>query len=338
MLRTSLMLAGLSVVGLPPSVRADSSAAGDAVRAAVSKALPLLQKGAVGHREQRSCFACHNQGLPILALTTARQRGFEVDEAELARQAEFIAAFLARNRDNYLKGKGQGGQVDTAGYALWALDLLGHKPDEVTAAVTEYLLQYQSEADHWWTNARRPPSEASPFTPNYLALRALRTYGTVEQRERIAARTRQVRGWLGRALPRDTEDRVFRLWALKLADAPDKVLQSAAHDLAASQRPDGGFAQLDSMEPDAYATGTALVALHLAGGLATDAPVYQRGLAFLLKTQRADGTWLVRSRSRPFQLYFETGFPHGKDQFISSAASSWAATALALACASPASP
>jgi hypothetical protein len=44
-----------------------------------------------------------------------------------------------------------------------------------------------------------------------------------------------------------------------------------------------------------------------------------------------DGSWLVRSRSRPFQTYFETGFPHGKDQWISSAATGWATTALALA-------
>ena len=54
-------------------------------------------------------------------------------------------------------------------------------------------------------------------------------------------------------------------------------------------------------------------------------------MKYLLGTQREDGTWYVRSRSRPFQVYFESGFPHGKDQFISLAASSWAATALALA-------
>jgi hypothetical protein len=39
----------------------------------------------------------------------------------------------------------------------------------------------------------------------------------------------------------------------------------------------------------------------------------------------------VGSRSKPFQTYFESGFPYGKDQFISLAASSWATTALALA-------
>jgi len=37
----------------------------------------------------------------------------------------------------------------------------------------------------------------------------------------------------------------------------------------------------------------------------------------------------VRSRGFGFQPYFETGFPHGRDQFISAAATSWAVMALA---------
>jgi hypothetical protein len=39
----------------------------------------------------------------------------------------------------------------------------------------------------------------------------------------------------------------------------------------------------------------------------------------------------VATRSKPIQTYFETGFPHGPDPFISSAATGWAATALGLA-------
>ena len=80
----------------------------------------------------------------------------------------------------------------------------------------------------------------------------------------------------------------------------------------------------------AYATGSALVALHEAGGLPTTDKVYQRGIAWLLKAQLADGSWLVKTRSKPIQKYFESGFPHGKDQFISMAGSAWAVTALAL--------
>jgi hypothetical protein len=44
----------------------------------------------------------------------------------------------------------------------------------------------------------------------------------------------------------------------------------------------------------------------------------------------ADGSWFVRSRSLPVQPYFETGFPHGRSQFISCAATSWATAALGL--------
>src|SRR6476620_1360906 len=50
------------------------------IRAAVAKALPLIQKGAAGHMEHRTCFACHHQAVPILAMTTARARGFDVPD------------------------------------------------------------------------------------------------------------------------------------------------------------------------------------------------------------------------------------------------------------------
>jgi hypothetical protein len=52
--------------------------------------------------------------------------------------------------------------------------------------------------------------------------------------------------------------------------------------------------------------------------------------AFLLKTQLADGSWFVKSRSETFQPYFESGFPHGNDHWISAAGTSWAVTAFAL--------
>jgi hypothetical protein len=302
------------------------------IRGAVTKALPLLQKGAAGHMEQRTCVACHNQGIPLLAVTTARARGFDIDEVEVAKNLKFIAAFLDKNRANYLKGRGTGGQVDTAGYALLSLEVGRWKPDDTTAAVTEYMLLYQKESDHWRTPANRPPTEFSSFTTSYLALRALQSYGTAEQKERIAARREQVRGWVQKAAAKDTEDRVFRLRALHAAGTPAKDVQAAAEALLQTQHADGGWGQLDDMASDAYATATVLTALHQAGGLTTDDAVYRRGLRFLLQTQREDGSWYVKSRSKPFQAYYESGFPHGRDQFISMAASGWATTALALAC------
>jgi hypothetical protein len=304
----------------------------EVIRTTVARAIPLLEKGAAGHRDHRTCFSCHNQGLPILALTTAKLRGFAVSDAELHKHRDFILEYLGDNRADYIEGVGQVGQVNTAGYALWALEGLGHKRDQTTAAIVEYLLQYQKDLDHWRPTTNRPPSEVSPFTTTYLAIRGLRSWGTPEQQGRIDARIEQVRGWLRKAEAENTEDRVFRLWALKLADATDGDIQQAVSDIVTTQLDSGGWEQMKRMGPDAYATGSALVALHEAGGMATSDAVYQRAMRFLLESQQDDGSWHVKTRSRPFQSYFETGFPHGKDQFISAAASAWAILAVALAC------
>jgi hypothetical protein len=82
------------------------------------------------------------------------------------------------------------------------------------------------------------------------------------------------------------------------------------------------------MTSDAYATGQALQALRLAG-IAVTAANYKKGVDYLLKTQREDGSWFVESRGFGFQPYREYGFPHGRSQFISAAATSWAVMALA---------
>lgn len=311
---------------------ADDGPSTDAIRQAVEKSLPLLELGSKGSLEHRKqCFTCHNQGLPIQAITLARSRGLKIDTENLQTQIKFTADFLSRNKANYLMGRGQGGQIDTAGYALWALHNGGYQPDETTAAVAEYLLEFQKDLDHWQPQSRRPPTEQSWFTSSYLALRGLKMFGTAEQQSRIAARTDQVRKWLMTAAPSDTEDRVFRLRALQLIGGAEAEVKLATQELLEAQRDDGGWIQLADMPSDPYATGTVLVALHQTGGIAADAPAYRKGLAYLISTQLPDGSWHVSTRSKPIQTYFESGYPHGKDQFISIAAAGWSTTALLLA-------
>jgi squalene cyclase len=304
----------------------------DGVKAAVTKSVALLEKSAAEYMVQRKCFSCHHQALHMLTFTAAKERGFAVNEKEITRQLKFTAEFLAKNRENYAMGKGQGGQADTAGYALWTLAAGGWKADETTDAVVEYLLVRDKQRDHWQATSQRPPSEASPFTTTYLALQALQKFGPEEKKDAIDARIDKARKWLLATKPKDTEDRVFRLRALKAVGVGEKEIESVAQELLKMQRPDGGWSQIDKLDSDAYATGSALAALHQAAGLSTEDDAYQRGVQFLLKTQHPDGSWHIRSRSKPFQTYFESGFPHAKDQFISSAGSSWATIALLLTC------
>ena len=195
-----------------------------------------------------------------MALTTARPHGFAVSEEKLNDQLEAIAQFLDTNQEQYRQGKGQGGQVDTAGYALWTLELGEWDADETTDAVVEYLLLQNMNLDHWRTSSNRPPSEVSDFTPTYLALRALAHWGDARQHARIKKRTDEARRWLLDTKAQNTEDRVFRLWGLRAASATAESIRKAAMELETSQRPDGGWAQTDDMTSDAYATGTVLVA------------------------------------------------------------------------------
>jgi hypothetical protein len=66
-----------------------------------------------------------------------------------------------------------------------------------------------------------------------------------------------------------------------------------------------------------------MYALHELGGWTNP-----RGARYLLETQSADGSWHVVSRAPKFQPYFESGFPYGGDQWISSAGTAWATMAL----------
>jgi len=307
-----------------------SCAADDAaIRAAVARSLPLIESSSKITIEERSnCFTCHHTGLPVMTFVTARERGFRIDAANLQTQLDFTARFLAKGRENYLQGKGQGGQAFTAGSALWTLKLGGRKTDAATESVVRYLIGHQKELHHWKPPSIRPPSEESPFSATFFATEGLKAFQTDAQHAACDERLANARQWLEKTRPQTTEDRVFRLWALHSTQSDT---QAAANDLLQTQRDDGGWAQLPDMASDAYATGTALVALHRTSSVTANDPAYQRGLQWLLKAQLPDGSWHVVSRAKPFQKYFESGYPHGKDQFISITAACWATTALALA-------
>ena len=59
-----------------------------------------------------------------------------------------------------------------------------------------------------------------------------------------------------------------------------------------------------------------------------DAPAYRKAVRYLVRAQTAEGAWLVTTRSRPVQVFFDNGDPGGKSQFISMAATNWALLAL----------
>jgi squalene cyclase len=68
--------------------------------------------------------------------------------------------------------------------------------------------------------------------------------------------------------------------------------------LLAAQQPDGGWRQLPEMKSDAFATGQTLYVLSLAGYTA-ERPQMKRAIAFLVATQKPDGSWPMTSHASP---------------------------------------
>jgi N-acyl-D-amino-acid deacylase len=119
------------------------------IRTAVTRSLRRIESSGAEYRRQRECFSCHHQALPILTILDAKGCGFDVDEQNLDAQLEHTASHLVRGRYAYAEGRGQGGQADTAGWALWALAAGGRPPDEATEAVVQYLIGKDREIGHW---------------------------------------------------------------------------------------------------------------------------------------------------------------------------------------------
>jgi hypothetical protein len=296
------------------------------VRAAAQKAIALLQASAPQFVRVSGCVSCHHQNLPAMAMKLAGERGIPFDAKLADEQVKSVMAMWNSLREGIEKGTARVPNPPiVASYSLVGLNASKYPADETTKTMVGMITRFQGADGAWRSDIRRPPMEASDFTATALSLRSLQLYGGDPQRVSRAA------AWLLKQEPKAFEDRVMQLFGLSWAQSDQTAIQQRARALLAEQRADGGWAQAGNLDADAYSTGQALVALHTAGTLKPSDGAYKSAIDFLLRTQRPDGSWLVRSRAFPIQPYKESGFPHGKDQWISAAGTSWAAMALSLA-------
>jgi ankyrin repeat protein len=297
-------------------------------RAAVERSLPLLQRSAVTFAEKSGCVSCHNNSLTSMTIAAARKYKFTVDEAAEQTQVKATAAFVESWRERSLQAWPIPGDSATVSYLLVGLDAAKHSPDLATDAWARYLKNRQRADGRWSDPSHRPPLEASDFQATATALRALKAYAPKARRGEYETAIGRGALWLKSAKPLTGEDRAFQLLGLAWAGASADDVRDMSRDLVAKQRNDGGWSQHEALSSDPYATGQALVALVESGAVAASDEAYKRGVEFLRSTQLEDGSWYVRTRAIAIQPHFESGFPHGHDQWISAAATNWAAMAL----------
>ena len=335
--RKNALAAGLIIVWLALSIAsiAQGSESGATVAAdardAVVKAIPLLQSSAKTWHEKRQCSSCHHQFLGMTTLVIARERGFKINEAMLDDEAR-LSRLREANRDALLLGDVSINEQIGRSYQALAMGATGIPATQGTDLLAHMLMGKQHVNGNWNSYSHRPPLEDSEFTATAVTIRALQLYTPENRRIEAKRRIDNARKWLTSTSARSSEDRAMKLFGLRWAGTQESQIEDAKAAILRDQREDGGWAQILSRNSDAYATGQALVALNQAGGMSVGNSSYRRGVEFLLRTQQADGTWLVETRRTrlPGLPYFETGFPHGKHQFISYAATAWASMALAL--------
>ncbi|MGD9720082.1 MAG: ankyrin repeat domain-containing protein [Pirellulales bacterium] len=303
------------------------------LQAAIEKSVALMQRTSdVFLENRRTCVSCHHQNLQAVALGWARDRGVAIDDAAVDRIVERnLKTWAFRTPAAYEMDRPMPAPPQLLGYGLWGLSALGHSADEVTDAYSWYLAAIQKPDGHWIPGAiTRPPMGGSRIMSTVLAMRALQLYPPPGRREETRARVAKTRHWLSNCQPATHQDLVYKLLGLAWAGAPAHELQGDLTRLVEMQQADGGWAQLPQLSSDAWATGQSLLALRIAGRVPLDDDSFRRGSDYLLSTQFDDGSWYVQSRAWPFQPPFESGFPFGRDQWISAGATAFATMALLL--------
>lgn len=310
------------------------------VRYAAEKSLAALQSGMQTFTKAAACISCHHQGLGLMAVGRAAQKGLPIDQKLVGSYFELMAkegkgsapliheALQNKDAAKLVIPMDIGDFPITFGYVMSAMAAHGVPQNPGLGEVAQLLAQ-QQEADGRWQYAfHREPMQSSHFTTTALALNALHSFAPKEKQTELDSRYAQAKQWLLTTSAPNTEDKASRLIGLKTVGANGEERAKAIQELLAAQRPDGGWAQLPTLASDAYATGMAVYALRVAGDVASTDPAIQRGIQYLLRMQDEDGTWFVNKRTMPANTYFDAGFPHGQSQFTSFAGSSWALMAL----------
>jgi ankyrin repeat protein/mono/diheme cytochrome c family protein len=316
------LLGGVDKDNAPREIQLMPAGQRQPISTAVEKAMALLEKQSYTFIRTAGCNSCHSQDLPSVASGLSRDHGLTAREipqlpASMMPPPERIMDFDIVN-------------VSSIGWQLYDFGM-NHMPRTAyTDAVIRYIKAMQTPEGNWLNNeSRRPPMNAGDFQAAALAIYSLKQYGPPLEKSSTDTVIAKAVKWLENAKPSTTQDRAFHLLGLAWGNGSSAAIRDAARALAAAQRPDGGWNQLPGMASDAYATGEALYALNAGGKVPLTDGVYQKGVDYLMRTQASDGSWHVVTRSIWLQPYFESGFPYGRDQFISAAGTAWATMALA---------
>ena len=299
-------------------------------RTSIGKSIALLQRSSTEFFKESGCVGCHHQNFTAMAVAAARKKGVPVDDTAAQEQLKIVTTQWTGAQEPLLQRLDPPGAADTVMFSLMGLAALEYPADAITDAMVLNVAAEQMADGSWCLGGvSRSPIEEGCIARAARAIRLLQWYGPPGIKSDFEKRIVRARDYLLEAQPKTTDDRAMLLAGLKWSGASQERVEAAARALLSEQRADGGWAGNRYLTSDAYATGGALDALFQSGKLASNDAAYRRGVDFLLRTQRPDGSWYVKSRAVKFQPYFQSGFPYDHDQWISASGTAVAVIAIA---------
>ncbi len=310
---------------------------GETVRSAMARAVGPLQTTAleskkvfVSHSSHQDCVSCHQQYLPLAATSLARKQNVAVDSEANRDLIKLVSGGELPLIEVDWQPLFHPDPAYAKGYSMLAFSLSDLPASEFTDAWVHHLAAIQEADGRWCSNLPRPPIQSGDIPATALVINALQKYPLPGRKAEFAERVERAGKWLAKAKTDNTDEAIYQILGLKWAGESPRHIQPLAKALLAQQRADGGWAQLPTLKSDAYATGQAVYSLCVGAGIPTNDPAIERARKYLLATQLEDGTWYVHRRAFPFQPTMKSGFPHGRDGWISAAGTSWAVMALSL--------
>jgi hypothetical protein len=278
-------------------------------RKSIERGLAFLQADAVKWRKDRQCATCHHGTMTVWAFSEAKSQGYALADETLADMTTWTKERL-KDIDKPRDTRPGWSMVNSPAVYLATMAQAVPAQSALSAAelkqIAGHLLRHQEGDGSWaWSSApaknRPPPFFESDEVVTLLAYMALGPNVPKdakgkspehEARDKAAA-------WLAKNKPNDTtQAAALRLLFKVRAGESAKALTPEIDQFLRRQNKDGGWSQLGDLPSDAYATGQALYFLRLAG-VAHDRAEIRRGVAFLVDSQKEDGSWPMKRRGHP---------------------------------------
>jgi hypothetical protein len=305
-----IFVLGVLAAAAAPARSALSEDGADArqARVAAKRGLEFLLKDAAKWREDRECSTCHHGTMTVWALSEAKRQGYEVAPETFAETVKWTKDRLLERIDLPRDERPGWRMVNTPGIYLSLMALSVPGQDAVSAGelkrIASHLLRHQ-ETDGSWACSSAPPKNRPPpvFESDEVAtLSAYTALGPLvpadpKERSDVRDAREKAAAWLAKTpLSETTQAAVLRLLVKARSGAPAESLEPDIEGFLGRQNDDGGWGQLDDAPSDAYATGQALYVLGLVG-VPSERAEARRGAAFLIGTQKEDGSWPMSGRS-----------------------------------------